>query len=277
MQGVPAHGVIDSGADITIVGGELFRKVAAVARLKKSQLKTVDKIPHTYDRKTFKLDGRVDLDSTFGDTTMNTPVYIKMDSLEPLLLAEGVCRQLGVISYLPDVVTGNLHQKSDRVRAPPGTPNPVPDEELREANNGAAKHNTTPCQRARNSDTTDIEVPENPEKSPQTETHTCSPELPPQPTTRDGELARTDRETQTDTLPPVEPASPVVNGAVVELDAAVVPTVRVWLSQTVRVPANQNAVVPVGKCARRIPTPDAASGDVPKPGGWPRLCLRISR
>ena len=117
----------------------------------------------------------------------------------------------------------------------------------------------------------------NPEKSPQTETHTCSPELPPQPTTRDGELARTDRETQTDTLPPVEPASPVVNGAVVELDAAVVPTVRVWLSQTVRVPANQNAVVPVGKCARRIPTPDAASGDVPKPGGWPRLCLRISR
>lgn len=36
VQGVPARGVIDSGSDITIMGGELFRHVAMVARLKKS-------------------------------------------------------------------------------------------------------------------------------------------------------------------------------------------------------------------------------------------------
>ena len=35
---VPVEGIIDSGADITIIGGGLFRKVAAVARLKKRDL-----------------------------------------------------------------------------------------------------------------------------------------------------------------------------------------------------------------------------------------------
>ena len=31
VQRVPAYGIIDSGADITIMGGILFKKVAAVA------------------------------------------------------------------------------------------------------------------------------------------------------------------------------------------------------------------------------------------------------
>ena len=31
VQGVGALGVVDTGADITIMGGELFKKVAAVA------------------------------------------------------------------------------------------------------------------------------------------------------------------------------------------------------------------------------------------------------
>ena len=30
---------------------------------------------------------------------MRTPVYLKMDAHDPLLLSEGVCRQLGIISY----------------------------------------------------------------------------------------------------------------------------------------------------------------------------------
>ena len=34
---------------------------------------------------------------------MNTPVYIKMDAKEQLLLSEGVCHQLGMITYHPDV------------------------------------------------------------------------------------------------------------------------------------------------------------------------------
>lgn len=31
IQGVPAKGIIDSGADITIMNGQLFQKVSAVA------------------------------------------------------------------------------------------------------------------------------------------------------------------------------------------------------------------------------------------------------
>ena len=35
LQGVSAYGFIDTGADITIIGGKLFKKVATIARLKK--------------------------------------------------------------------------------------------------------------------------------------------------------------------------------------------------------------------------------------------------
>ena len=76
VQGVPVEGVIDSGADITIMGADLFKKVAAVARLKKKQLKKSDKVPYTYDQKPFKLDGKLELDITFQDKTLCTPVYI---------------------------------------------------------------------------------------------------------------------------------------------------------------------------------------------------------
>ena len=39
-------GIIDSGADITIMGGELFKKVAAAARLKKRDFKKADLCEH---------------------------------------------------------------------------------------------------------------------------------------------------------------------------------------------------------------------------------------
>ena len=35
IQGVPAQGIVDSGADISIMGGELFKQVAAVAQEEK--------------------------------------------------------------------------------------------------------------------------------------------------------------------------------------------------------------------------------------------------
>ena len=43
IQGVPAQGIIDSGADISIMG-ELFKRVAAVARLKRRDFKRADKL-----------------------------------------------------------------------------------------------------------------------------------------------------------------------------------------------------------------------------------------
>ena len=45
----------------------------------------------------------MDLDIVFGEATVTTPVYIKMDAHDQLLLSEGVCRQLGILRYHPSV------------------------------------------------------------------------------------------------------------------------------------------------------------------------------
>jgi len=39
----------------------------------------------------------------FGEKTMRTPTYIKMDAPDELLLSEGVCRQLDIVTYHKDV------------------------------------------------------------------------------------------------------------------------------------------------------------------------------
>ena len=104
VAGVPVDGVVDTGADITIVGAETFKRIAAVARLWRRDFRPADKTPHTYDQKTFRIDGRVDLDITFQGRSMSTPIYVKMDAKEQRLLSEGVYRQLGIVSYR-DVVT----------------------------------------------------------------------------------------------------------------------------------------------------------------------------
>ena len=48
VQGVPAYGIIDTAADITIIGGRLFKKIATIAHLKKKNLKPSDKMTSTY-------------------------------------------------------------------------------------------------------------------------------------------------------------------------------------------------------------------------------------
>ena len=118
IQGVPAYGIVDSGADITIIGGELFKKVAAVARLRKKDFKDADKTPKNYDGQPFSLDGRMNLDITFNDIAINTPVYIKMDAHDQLLLSEGICRQLGIISYHPDVEVWRGGKQKNRKKTP---------------------------------------------------------------------------------------------------------------------------------------------------------------
>ena len=105
IQGVPAEGVIDSGADITIMGAKVFRTVATAARLKKRDFKPADRTPRTYDQKPFTLDGKMEMDITFEESVIRTPVYIKMDAHDQLLLSEGVCRQLGIITYHEKVET----------------------------------------------------------------------------------------------------------------------------------------------------------------------------
>ena len=105
IQGVPTTGVVDSGSDITIMGKDLLKRVAAVARLGRSKLKRADRIPRTYNGLPFTLHGRMDLDISFERNTMRTPIYIKLDTAEQLLLSEGVCRQLGILHYHSSMTT----------------------------------------------------------------------------------------------------------------------------------------------------------------------------
>ena len=111
VQGVPAKGIVDTAADITIMGGKLFALVASSAGLRKRDFKPPDKIPRTYDRKAFHLDGRMEMEISFVGKAIRTTVYIKVDTPDELLLAEGVCSQLGIVSYhssLPPQDTSRL-------------------------------------------------------------------------------------------------------------------------------------------------------------------------
>ena len=103
IQGFPVEGIVDSGTDITIINGDLFKKIATAAHLKKTNIKPADKLPRAYNCQPFTLDGRMDLEVTFSEKAMVTPIYIKMKAHDPLLLSEGVCRQLGILTYHPDV------------------------------------------------------------------------------------------------------------------------------------------------------------------------------
>ena len=60
------YGIIDSGADITIMGGGLFQKLATHTHIRKDY-KKVDKVPRKYCQQTFHLDGRLDLVLSFND------------------------------------------------------------------------------------------------------------------------------------------------------------------------------------------------------------------
>ena len=45
LEGVSALGIIDSGSDITIVGGDLFRHIATVAKLRKASYRNLTRFP----------------------------------------------------------------------------------------------------------------------------------------------------------------------------------------------------------------------------------------
>ncbi len=56
-------------------------------------------MPKTYDRQTFKLDGKLDLELSFEGKAITTSVYVKLDAYDQLLLSEGVCQSLGIVNY----------------------------------------------------------------------------------------------------------------------------------------------------------------------------------
>ena len=79
------------------------RHATGVKLIHIEDFKPADKTPYNYDKKPFRLDGKLELDVSFQDRTMTTDIYVKMDALEPLLLSKGLCRQLGKVTYHPEV------------------------------------------------------------------------------------------------------------------------------------------------------------------------------
>ena len=92
-------GIVDTGTSITIMGEEMFKPVAATAKVHKRDIKPADKTPCNYNHKPFSIDGKLKLKVTFLDLTMKTDSYVKMNAHEPLLVSDGVCRQLGIVTY----------------------------------------------------------------------------------------------------------------------------------------------------------------------------------
>ena len=119
MAGVPVIGVVDSRSDITIVNGELMKRVAAVAKLQKRDLKKPDKMPTTCDCRPFVLHERLDFELSFEKNSMKTLVYVKLDATELLLHSEGVCHQLGITSYHPKVHSERATLSSPTIRRGP--------------------------------------------------------------------------------------------------------------------------------------------------------------
>ena len=103
IEGVPVTGLIDTGSDITIVRGDLLYHIVSTAGLEESNIKPADQKACTYDQQPLTLDGQVDLNISFGEKALCTTVYIKVVAPDSLLLSESVCRNLGVVSFHPNV------------------------------------------------------------------------------------------------------------------------------------------------------------------------------
>lgn len=89
------------------MGPELYKKVTSVAGITKKQFKAADKIPFTYNRWQFQLDGYLSLDVIFDQWVICVPVYIKIDAHDDLLLSEGLCQQLRIVTYHPKISAAN--------------------------------------------------------------------------------------------------------------------------------------------------------------------------
>ena len=116
IEGVPVMGIIDTGSDITIISGDMFKTVIAKAGLKKEEFKTTNKQAFTYNKQQNTLDGQMDVDISFEDKQVHTTIYVKTEASDPLLLSEAICRQLGIIHYHPNVKTLDGNRESEAAK-----------------------------------------------------------------------------------------------------------------------------------------------------------------
>ena len=74
------YGIVDTEADITIIGGRLFKLVATKARFKKRNFHKPDTVPRNYDGKVFTLDGKMDLNCLKSTSAIKIATMKNMDN-----------------------------------------------------------------------------------------------------------------------------------------------------------------------------------------------------
>ena len=78
-------------------------------------------------------------------TDMKTPIYVKIDSHEQLLLSEGVCRQLEVITYHPAVeVWRGRKQPQPTIRKKVVPSLPTLESDIEQSKEGEERHTVIP-------------------------------------------------------------------------------------------------------------------------------------
>ena len=122
------QGLVDTGADITIIGGgKLFKGVAQGDKLSREKFRESDRTPFTYDNKQFKLHGVMDMVICFeGKELTSQPWNVllavcrishKPTAEDQLLVYERFCRQLRVHpNVVTDFLTDKLSAKIPAVR-----------------------------------------------------------------------------------------------------------------------------------------------------------------
>ena len=105
VSGSPVEALVDPGSSASIMSYALFEKIGPRAGIQAGDLRPADAVLRTYSRNQIAISGQVDLEFTWREKTIASPVYLRADKEdgEPLLLGTNVIVPLGLIQPAPGV------------------------------------------------------------------------------------------------------------------------------------------------------------------------------
>ena len=105
VSGSPVEALVDPGSSASIMSYALFEKIGPRAGIQAGDLRPADAVLRTYSRNQIAISGQVDLEFTWKEKTIASPVYLRADKEdgEPLLLGTNIIFPLGLIQPAPGV------------------------------------------------------------------------------------------------------------------------------------------------------------------------------
>ena len=105
VSGSPVEAQVDPGSSASIMSYALFEKIGPRAGIQAGDLRPADAVLRTYSRNRIAISGQVDMEFTWKEKTIASPVYLRADKEdgEPLLLGTNVIVPLGLIQPAPGV------------------------------------------------------------------------------------------------------------------------------------------------------------------------------